>query len=109
MVFISFILSPWAPAALLVAAVVYYVYPYLVTHRHLRAIPAPFPAQFTNWWLLLVCRRGNRYDTVDKLHKKLGPVLRIQPNHVSLCDDEAIQVVYGHGNGFLKAWVDTVQ
>ncbi|KAK4238258.1 benzoate 4-monooxygenase [Achaetomium macrosporum] len=103
MTIINFILSPWAPAILLVAAVVYYVYPYLVTYRQLRRIPAPFPAQFTNWWLLLVCRRGNRYDTVDKLHKRLGPVVRIQPNHVSICDDQAIQTIYGHGNGFLKA------
>ncbi|KAL2136221.1 hypothetical protein VTI74DRAFT_4851 [Chaetomium olivicolor] len=103
MAIINFILSPWAPVALLVAAVVYYIYPYLVTYRHLRNIPAPFPAQFTNWWLLLVARRGDRYATVDKLHKKLGPLLRIQPNHVSIFDDEAIQVVYGHGNGFLKA------
>ncbi|KAK4118772.1 cytochrome P450 [Parathielavia appendiculata] len=103
MAIVTFLLSPWAPAALLVAAVAYYAYPYLVTYRHLRWIPGPFPAQFTNWWLLLVCRRGNRYETVDKLHKNLGPVVRIQPNHVSLCDDEAIQVVYGHGNGFLKA------
>ncbi|KAL2152229.1 hypothetical protein VTH82DRAFT_5413 [Thermothelomyces myriococcoides] len=103
MAIVSLVLSPWAPVAILAAAVVYYVYPYLVTYRHLRRIPAPFPAQFTNWWLLLVCRRGNRYETVDKLHKKLGPVVRIQPNHVSLCDDAAIQVVYGHGNGFLKS------
>lgn len=109
MAIVDFIISPWAPVglvvSLVVSLVVYYLYPYFVTYRHLRRIPAPFPAQFTNWWLLLVCRRGNRYETVDKLHKKLGPVVRIQPNHVSLCDDEAIQVIYGHGNGFLKSWV----
>ncbi|KAK3308440.1 cytochrome P450 [Chaetomium strumarium] len=103
MAIVSFVLSPWAPTALLVAAVVYYVYPYLVTYRHLRRIPAPFPAQFTNWWLLLVCRGGHRYDTVDQVHKRLGPVVRIQPNHVSICDDQAIQTIYGHGNGFLKS------
>lgn len=103
MAVVSFLLSPWAPVALLFGLVAYYIYPYLVTYRHLRRIPAPFPAQFTNWWLLLVCRRGDRYDTVDKLHEKLGPVVRIQPNHVSLNDDQAIQVVYGHGNGFLKS------
>ncbi|KAK4149773.1 benzoate 4-monooxygenase [Chaetomidium leptoderma] len=103
MAIIEFILSPWAPATLLVAAVAFYLYPYLATYGALKHIPAPFPAQFTNWWLLLVCRRGDRYDTVDKLHKKLGPVVRIQPNHVSLCDDDAIQLVYGHGNGLLKA------
>ncbi|KAL2162966.1 hypothetical protein VTH06DRAFT_6802 [Thermothelomyces fergusii] len=103
MAIVNFLFSPWALVVLFAAGVVYYLYPYLVTYRHLRHIPAPFPAQFTNWWLLLVCRRGNRYETVDKLHKKLGPVVRIQPNHVSLCDDAAIQVVYGHGNGFLKS------
>lgn len=106
MAVINLILSPWAPVVLLFGLVSYYLYPYLVTYRHLQRIPAPFPAQFTNWWLLLVCRRGNRYDTVDKLHKRLGPVVRIQPNHISLNDDEAIQVVYGHGNGFLKSYVD---
>ncbi|KAL2022359.1 hypothetical protein VTK56DRAFT_5426 [Thermocarpiscus australiensis] len=99
----NFILSPWAPVVLLLCLVVYYLYPYFVTYRHLRRIPAPFPAQFTNWWLLLVCRRGHRYETVDKVHKKLGPVVRIQPNHVSINDDEAIPVIYGHGNGFLKS------
>ena len=103
MALINFLVSPWAPVALLVAAVLYYVYPYFVTYGDLRPIPAPFFAKFTNWWLLLVCRRGDRYATVDELHKKLGPVVRIQPNHVSLFDDEAINLVYGHGNGFLKA------
>ena len=103
MAIISLLASPWAPVALLAGLVVYYVYPYLFTYGALRRIPAPWPAQFTNWWLLLVCRRGDRYDTVDKLHKKLGPVVRIQPNHVSIFDDEAINVVYGHGNGFLKS------
>lgn len=103
MAIVSLLISPWALVGLFVSLVAYYVYPYLVTYRHLKHIPAPFPAQFTNWWLLLVARRGSRYATVDELHKKLGPVVRIQPNHVSLCDDEAIQIVYGHGNGYLKA------
>jgi benzoate 4-monooxygenase len=79
------------------------LFPYLVTYRQLRGIPAPFPAQFTDLWLLRVVRRGDRYKTVDEVHKKLGPVVRIQPNHVSINDDAAIQAVYGHGNGFLKS------
>lgn len=103
MALVELLISPWAPVALLVGLVVYYLYPYFVTFRHLRRIPAPFPAQFTNLWLLSVCRRGNRYERVHELHKKLGPVVRIQPNHVSICDDKAIQMIYGHGNGFLKS------
>jgi len=49
------------------------------------------------------CRHGRRYLAVDGMHKKLGKVVRIQPNHVSIADDSAIQTIYGHGNGFLKA------
>ncbi|KAK5084291.1 hypothetical protein LTR05_005367 [Lithohypha guttulata] len=40
---------------------------------------------------------------VDECHKKYGKVVRIQPNHVSIADDSAINIIYGHGNGFLKA------
>ncbi|KAK4224533.1 benzoate 4-monooxygenase [Podospora fimiseda] len=103
MAVVGLLLAPWAPVALAVAVVLYYVYPYLITYRHLRSIPAPFPAQFTNWWLLLVSRRGDRALTVDALHKKHGPVVRLQPNHVSINDDQAINIIYGHGNGFLKS------
>ncbi|KAI1403454.1 putative benzoate 4-monooxygenase cytochrome P450 [Hypoxylon fuscum] len=96
--------SPWIlVVGCLAYAIYYYVYPYLVTYSHLKHIPAPLPAQFTNLWLLYACRRGKRYLIVDRVHKKLGPVVRIQPNHVSIADDEAIQVIYGHGNGFLKS------
>ncbi|KAJ9139347.1 Benzoate 4-monooxygenase [Pleurostoma richardsiae] len=103
MAVINLILSVWALPALLVAVCAYSLYPYFVTYSRLRGIPAPFPAQFTDLWLLIVCRQGTRYKTVDEVHKKLGPVVRIQPNHVSIADDEAIQIIYGHGNGFLKS------
>lgn len=99
----AILLSPWAPAALLAGVVLYYLFPYFVTYRHLRTIPAPFPAQFSNLWLLYTARRGRRYLAVDDAHKKLGPVVRIQPNHVSVADDNAIQVILGHGNGMVKS------
>ncbi|ROW01955.1 hypothetical protein VMCG_05598 [Cytospora schulzeri] len=103
MAIVNLILTPWALAALPVLIAVYYLYPFFVTFGPLRGIPAPFPAQFSNLWLLLVCRKGKRYEIVDDVHKKLGPVVRIQPDHVSVADDKAIQVIYGHGNGFLKS------
>ena len=99
----SYLFSPWALLAAPVLLLSWYLYPYFVIYGQLRDIPAPFPAQFTNLWLLSVCRRGKRFEIVDKVHKKLGPLVRIQPNHISVADDEAIQVIYGHGNGFLKA------
>ncbi|KAI0907317.1 cytochrome P450 [Ustulina deusta] len=103
MAVINLLVSPLTLAAALVAIVAYYAYTYFVTYSHLRDVPAPFPAQLTNWWLLYVCRRGKRYLIVDEVHKKLGTVVRIQPNHISVADDEAIQIIYGHGSGFLKS------
>ncbi|KAI1197064.1 cytochrome P450 [Nemania serpens] len=103
MAIINLLTSPLTLVAAVIAIIVYYAYPYFVTFAHIRGIPAPFPAQFTNWWLIYACRRGKRYRIVDEAHKKLGTVVRIQPNHISIADDEAIQIIYGHGNGFLKA------
>ncbi|KAI0429150.1 cytochrome P450 [Xylaria sp. FL1042] len=103
MAIISLLASPLTLAAAVVAIISYYAYAYFVTYNHIRNVPAPFPAQLSNWWLLYACRRGKRYLIVDEVHKKLGPVVRIQPNHVSIADDEAIPIIYGHGNGFLKS------
>jgi len=103
MAVLSLLISPWASAIVLAGLAFFYLYPYFVTYRHLRKIPSPFPAQFTNLWLLYATRRGKRYLMVDNMHKKLGPVVRIQPNHVSVADDDAIQAILGHGNGMLKS------
>ncbi|KAG6007592.1 hypothetical protein E4U21_005790 [Claviceps maximensis] len=103
MTILSFFLSPWAILIVPGLVVFSYLFDHFVTFGHLRGIPAPCGAQFSNLWLLLVCRRGHRYKTVHECHAKLGKVIRIQPNHVSIADDEAISVVYGHGNKLLKS------
>ncbi|KAI9148985.1 Benzoate 4-monooxygenase [Paramyrothecium foliicola] len=100
---INALFSPLTLVAGLVFLAVSYLYDHFVTYKHLRHIPAPFPAQFSNLWLFSTARRGERYAIVDKIHGKLGKVVRIQPNHVSIADDAAIQEVLGHGNGFLKS------
>lgn len=91
-------LTPWA---LLALPVLYYLLPYLRS-QSIRSIPGPFLAGFTNLWLLVKCRQGKRYLSVDEAHKKYGKMVRIQPNHVSIADADAINTIYGHGNGFLK-------
>ncbi|KAM5352762.1 hypothetical protein ACJ41O_005484 [Fusarium nematophilum] len=103
MALVDLLLSWWSLPLAAAAFLLTYLYAYFVTFGHLRGIPAPFPAQFSNLWLLYVCRRGERYAVMDKMHKKLGPVVRIQPNHTSIFDDSAIPIIYGHGNGFLKS------
>ncbi|KAJ4327134.1 hypothetical protein N0V84_002396 [Fusarium piperis] len=103
MAILDLLLSWWALPIGVAVLVSTYLYTYFVTYSDLRGIPAPFPAQFSNLWLLYMTRRGKRYIVMDKLHKELGPVIRIQPNHASIADDAAIPIIYGHGNGFLKS------
>ncbi|KAJ6186722.1 hypothetical protein N7519_008023 [Penicillium mononematosum] len=90
------------PIILVGLVVAYYLVPY-VQKSHLRDIPSAGFAAFTNVWLLLQARRGQKYLTIDEAHKKHGKLVRISPTQVSIADDAAIQGVYGHGNGFLKA------
>ena len=104
---IAELLTPTGAAYVLTAAVfVYYILPYLQLWR-LRDIPSPGFAAFSNLWLMLQARQGHRFITVDNAHKKHGKLVRIAPRHISIADDEAIQAVYGHGNGFLKAYVSS--
>lgn len=92
------------PFILLGLAVAYYLVPYL-QKSHLRDIPSAGFSAFTNVWLLLQARWGHKYKTIDDAHKKYGKLVRISPTQVSIADDAAIQAIYGHGNGFLKAYV----
>ncbi|KAG8626585.1 hypothetical protein KVT40_005530 [Elsinoe batatas] len=99
MAIVDFLISPWA---LLALPIVLYILPY-IKNKAILDIPGPFPAPFTNLWLMYQCRRGRRYQAVDEAHKKYGKLVRLQPHHVSIADASAINAVYGHGNGFLKS------
>lgn len=96
--FLSFLLTPYS---LLLLPILFYLLPYIRSHA-IRDIPGPYPAAFSNLWLLYQCRRGRRFKAVDEAHKKYGKLVRIQPNHISIADPEAIPIIYSHGGGWLK-------
>ena len=100
MAVLDFLLTPYI---IPVGLVLFWLVPYLTSNGSIRDVPGPFAAKFSNLWLLLQARKGIRYKSVDEAHKKYGKLVRIQPDHVSIADESAIQAVYGHGNGFLKA------
>ncbi|CAH0028196.1 unnamed protein product [Clonostachys rhizophaga] len=104
MALLNLLTSPWLAIAGLVSVLGYFfILPYFTTNAALRSIPGPSIAPFSNLWLLWTCRRGKRYAIVHETHKKLGPIVRIAPNHVSVADADAVNTIYGHGNGFLKS------
>jgi benzoate 4-monooxygenase len=100
MAMLDFLLTPYT---IPVALALFFAIPYFTSNTSLKSIPGPFAAKFSNLWLLLQARQGKRYLSVNEAHKKYGKLVRIQPDHVSIADESAIPIVYGHGNGFLKS------
>ena len=98
--FLSFLFTPYS---FLLLPLLFYLLPYIRSHA-IRDIPGPRTASLSNLWLLYQCRRGRRFEAVDDAHKKYGKLVRIQPNHVSIADPEAIPIVYSHGGGWLKRY-----
>ncbi|KAF2859127.1 putative P450 monooxygenase [Piedraia hortae CBS 480.64] len=97
--FLALFASPWAWALL---PVLILLLPY-IRNWQIRDIPGPFLAKLTNLWYMYECRRCRRYQTVYDLHQKHGKFVRVQPNQISVADADAIPIIYGHGNGFLKS------
>jgi len=92
-----------ALAALPVTVVLAHLISYLLDPFNQRRIPGPFLAKFSDLWLGWTTSQGHRSENVHELHKKYGTFVRLAPNHVSIADPAALQIVYAHGNGSLKS------
>jgi hypothetical protein len=53
-------------------------------------------------WFAWLTLKGNPDETLRGLHAKLGKVVRIGPNEVSIDDSDAVKDLYGHGNDIEK-------
>ncbi|CAL5870581.1 uncharacterized protein PFLUO_LOCUS4820 [Penicillium psychrofluorescens] len=71
--------------------------------HHLRRFPAPSCAGLTNLWSAYHSRRLQRSRAVLRAHQNLGPIIRIQPKHISFADPRAVQDIYGHGTSVIKS------
>lgn len=81
----------------LLSTAVYRLYLHPLSH-----IPGPFLARLTSLWLYRVSYTGTEASTIDALHKKYGPVVRIAPNDVDISDGAALQTIYVKNGGYLK-------
>ena len=68
----------------------------------LKDIPGPFLAKFTNMWRLIDHFKATQISTQRRLHKNLGPAVRIGPNFVSLSDPTLLKTVYSTRGEYLK-------
>lgn len=70
---------------------------------HLRNVPGPFWASMTYIPKLLSVLRSDMHLQMVDLHRRYGPIVRIGPNHVSVGDPAAIDLIYSTGSGFRKS------
>lgn len=63
----------------------------------LHAIPnAHFITPFSRLWLLWVRATGKEFTTCLAAHRRLGPVIRIGPQEISIdCIEDGVRTVYG--------------
>ncbi|KAH6865703.1 cytochrome P450 [Alternaria rosae] len=86
----------------LLAAYLISITTYRVLFHPLRNVPGPFFARFSKLWLAWHVRKGQSHIYFPKLHARYGPIVRIAPDQVLVCDEGAIRTVYGAATSFTK-------
>lgn len=71
----------------------------------LKNFPGPLLASLTDFYLLRKVAAGNCHTLFNDLHAKYGPIVRTGPNKLSIGDPEAVPIIYGANNRFLKACI----
>lgn len=71
-------------------------------HNGLHKIPGPFIASISSIWKLNAVWWEDMPQRNNSLHEKLGPLVRIGPNHVSASSAEALQTIHRAKTGFTK-------
>jgi benzoate 4-monooxygenase len=89
--------------ALLAGLLAWYIVSYYLDPLELRKFAGPKLAAFSAAWSMNYCRKNKRFWGIHKAHEKYGPIVRIQPDHVSFNVGEAINDIYGHGKDLMKA------
>jgi hypothetical protein len=89
------VLAPFVLLSLLVYH--HIIYPLFVSP--LAKIPNAHPlAPLTSLWVLQLRYRACENKTLYEAHQRLGPIVRIAPNEVSVvCQEGGVKVIYGKG------------
>lgn len=75
---------------------------YFKDTKKLRRFPAPSIAGLSPLWYMWHGWKGRQYRAVYEAHQRLGPVVRVAPNHLSFTDPAAYKDIYGHGTTIIK-------
>jgi hypothetical protein len=79
------------------SAVILYVISRVIYHltiSPLSAVPGPWYAAISDFWLTTHVLRLQQCKTVHALFEKYGPVVRVGPNKIAFCDLASMRTVY---------------
>ncbi|KAB8337034.1 hypothetical protein FH972_021338 [Carpinus fangiana] len=76
---------------------------YNLFYHPLASVPGPLLGKISPLWLYYHSYVGDEASTIDALHKRYGPVLRVAPYEVDISDGAALAPIYNDKGGFLKA------
>lgn len=81
-----------------------YVPLFLLLPRYwpLRKVPGPFIASFTNLWRFRIQYFGSLAPTLQELHRRYGPIVRIGPDTVSIGSANYVDLVYSRRGEYKK-------
>jgi hypothetical protein len=90
---------PWLVATALALILTYKLIIYPIFLSPLSRIPSAHPlAKFTPLWVLWIRWRYRENSTIHAAHEKLGPVIQLGPNELSVnCIKGGILTVYSGG------------
>lgn len=89
-------------ALTVIGATLIYTAIYRLYFHPLANVPGPWFARITKWWLVLQVRQGRCNIFMPQLHKQYGRIVRIAPDQVLVCSEEAVRMAYGAGTDFVK-------
>ena len=83
-----------------VVAILNIIFFAIANFSKVRGVPGPKLYAITRWRLAYDDWKGIRTRTIDQLHQKYGPVVRISPTEISFNSLTALKAIYGAGSGF---------
>ncbi|OQU96086.1 hypothetical protein CLAIMM_02220 isoform 2 [Cladophialophora immunda] len=69
---------------------------YLLDPKGLRKYPSAGVSGITSLWSMWHNGRMKRFMAIHKAHERLGPIVRVEPNHLSFNSPEAFYDIYSH-------------
>ncbi|KAJ0418319.1 sterigmatocystin biosynthesis P450 monooxygenase [Aspergillus carlsbadensis] len=68
----------------------------------LRSFPGPWHTRFTGLGIKINTLLGQRCFYIHALHRKYGPIVRVAPSEIDICELDAFREIHRIANGFQK-------